>query len=101
MYEVRCTMYDWDYSAPVARGFLRSFSEGGGEIMGGRWFERDWIMQSCVPGFATSQAPLGASRRFLTTPDRRFMIQFPRPLRHIRAQARELSTRTSYIVHRT
>ena len=89
MYDVRCTMYDLNYSAPKARA-MRSFSEGGGEIMGGRWFERDWIMQSCVPGFATSQALPSASRRFVTTSDRRFTIHLPIWLRAPAPQAREL-----------
>ncbi len=97
MYDVRCTMYDLNYSAPKARA-MRSFSEGGGEIMGGRWFERDWIMQSCVPGFATSQALPSASRRFVTTSDRRFTIHLPIWLRASAPQAREFPK--SYIVHR-
>ena len=28
MYEVRCTMYDLDYSAPAARGFGEAGAEG-------------------------------------------------------------------------
>ncbi len=84
-------MYDLNYSAPKARA-MRSVSGGGGEIMGGRWFERS-------ANFAEPGSRLGQIEAAVwATPFNPFPMRFPwmkevgqqdGKLRQIRAQARE------------
>ena len=57
MYDLRCTIYDLDYSAPEARGG-EALAEAVGEIAGVCWFERG----------------NGAWRRLCTIYDLRFTI---------------------------
>ena len=49
---LRFTIYDLRFRnlASLRLAEMRSVSEGGGWIMGDDWFERGWVMRSCVTG---------------------------------------------------
>ena len=55
-FHLRFTIYDLRFRnlASLRLAEMRSVSGGGGLGVAGCWFERGWIMRSCVTGLAKS-----------------------------------------------
>ena len=50
IYDLRFTIYDLEIWRVSDSRKCEALAEVVGEIMGGCWFERGWVMRSCVTG---------------------------------------------------